>query len=208
MTGMSTPYERFGRTGQKNRTRSDLIAAARALVTSGGMPPTVEDVAAAASISRTTAYRYFPNQKALLIAAHPETAATTLLPPDIGDDPEVRLRAAVGEFLRVVMDTESQQRTMLRLSLEPTTESKELPLRQGRAVTWFEDALAPLRSRVPEDKLRRLAIAIRSAIGIESLVWLLDVAGLSRDEAAGLMQWSAQALLHQALADHPKRARS
>ncbi|MDT4983441.1 MAG: hypothetical protein QOF95_931, partial [Pseudonocardiales bacterium] len=49
---MSTPYERFGRTGQKGRTRSDLIAAARALVASGGMPPTVEDVAAAASISR------------------------------------------------------------------------------------------------------------------------------------------------------------
>jgi hypothetical protein len=141
----------------------------------------------------------------LLIAAHPETAATTLLPPDVGDDPEVRLRAAVGEFIRVVMDTEPQQRTMLRLSLEPSTESRELPLRQGRAITWFEDALAPLRPWVPDDKLRRLAIAIRSAIGIESLVWLVDVAGLSRDEAAELMQWSAQALLHQALADHPQR---
>jgi AcrR family transcriptional regulator len=205
---MSTPYERFGRTGQKGRTRSDLIAAARALVASGGMPPTVEDVATAASISRTTAYRYFPNQTALLIAAHPETAATTLLPPDIGDDPEVRLRAAVGEFIRVVMDTEPQQRTMLRLSLEPTTESKELPLRQGRAITWFEDALAPLHSRVPQAQLRRLAIAIRSAIGIEALVWLTDVAGLSRDEVIELMQWSAQALLHQTLADHPKRPRS
>jgi hypothetical protein len=61
---------------------------------------------------------------------------------------------------------------------------------------------------VPQAQLRRLAIAIRSAIGIEALVWLTDVAGLSRDEVIELMQWSAQALLHQTLADHPKRPRS
>jgi AcrR family transcriptional regulator len=205
---MSTPYERSGRTGQKQRTRGDLIAAARTLVARGGLPPTVEDVAAAASISRTTAYRYFPNQKALLLAAHPETAARTLLPPDIGDDPEVRLRAAVEAFIRLIVDTEPQQRTMLRLSLEPDSTQSELPLRQGRAITWFEDALAPLRPRLPEAALHRLAVAVRNSTGIESLVWLTDVAGLSRDEAVELMQWSAQALLHQTLADHPKRARS
>ncbi|PZS29739.1 MAG: TetR family transcriptional regulator [Pseudonocardiales bacterium] len=199
---MSTQYERFGRTGQKSRTRSDLITAARELVAHGGTAPTVEDVAVAASVSRTTAYRYFPNQKALLIAAHPETVTTTLMPAGIGDDPEVRLQAAVEGFIRLVLETEPQQRTMLRLSLEPGSESAELPLRQGRAIAWFEDALAPLRRRVPATAIRRLAVAIRSAIGIESLVWLTDVAGLSRDEAVELMRWSARALLHQTLADH------
>ena len=53
------PYESTGRTAQKNRTRKALIDAARALIVSG-ITPTVEDAAAAASISRTTAYRYFP----------------------------------------------------------------------------------------------------------------------------------------------------
>jgi hypothetical protein len=47
---------------------------------------------------------------------------------------------------------------------------------------------------------RRLAIAIRATCGIESLVWLTDVAGLSRDDAAALMRSSAQALLAAALA--------
>lgn len=200
---MSTPYERSGRTGQKLRTRSELITAARMLVARGGAPPTVADVAAAASISRTTAYRYFPNQKALLVAAHPETAATTLLPPDIGADPEVRLHAAVEAFTRLILDTEPQQRTMLRLSLEPNSASSELPLRQGRAIAWFEEALAPLRPRLPGAALHRLAVAVRNTTGIESLVWLTDVAGLSRDEATELMQWSTRALLVQALADHP-----
>jgi AcrR family transcriptional regulator len=200
---VSTPYEQTGRTGQKSRTRSALIAAARDLVARGGQPPTVEQVAAEASISRTTAYRYFPNQTAMLRAAHPETEAGTLLPPDVGDDPETRLQVAVTAFIRLIVDTEAQQRTMLRLSLEPQTSAEQLPLRRGRAINWFEEALAPLRPRLSAADVRRLAIAVRNATGIESLVWLSDVAGLSRDEAMELMQWSAVALLRQALADHP-----
>jgi hypothetical protein len=38
-----------------------------------------------------------------------------------------------------------------------------------------------------EAGVHRLARAIRSAVGIEALVWLTDVAGLSREEAAGVM---------------------
>ncbi len=196
-------YEQTGRTGQKSRTRSALIASARSLVARGGAPPTVEQVAAEASISRTTAYRYFPNQKAMLRAAHPETEAGTLLPPDAGDDPETRLQLAVTAFARLIVDTEAQQRTMLRLSLEPETSAEQLPLRQGRAINWFEEALAPLRPRLSAADLHRLAIAVRNATGIESLVWLTDVAGLSRDDAVELMQWSAVALLRHALAEHP-----
>lgn len=195
------PYEQTGRTSQKQRTRNELIAAARALVARGVTVPTVEEAAAEASISRTTAYRYFPNQKVLLIAAHPETEISSLLPPDAGTDPEDRLLTAVTAFTRLVIETEQQQRTMLRLSLDPDAAARELPLRQGRAVGWFEDALAPLRPELTESGVHQLALAIRSTVGIESLVWLTDVAGLSRDQASEVMQRSARALLHHALAD-------
>lgn len=195
------PYEQTGRTNQKQRTRNELIEAARALVARGVAVPTVEEAAAEASISRTTAYRYFPSQKALLIAAHPETETVSLLPEDAGTDPEGRLLLAVEAFTQLVIETEPQQRTMLRLSLDPNGWDHELPLRQGRAVGWFEDALEPLRPQLTDQGVRRLAIAIRSAVGIESLVWLTDVAGLSRDQAAALMQRSARALLRDTLAD-------
>jgi AcrR family transcriptional regulator len=200
---VSTPYDRSGRTNQKARTRGELIAAARALVTQGGAMPTVEDAAAAASISRTTAYRYFPNQKALLIAAHPEIDAVSFVPADAGDDPQDRLAAAVSAFVQMIVDTEQQQRTMLRLSLEPDTTPRDLPLRKGRAIGWFEDALSPLEPRLTAEGVSRLAVAIRSAVGIESLVWLVDVAGLTREHAAKTMQWSALALLQHALVDSP-----
>ena len=198
---MSIPYEAVGRTRQKERTRGALIAAARDLVAQG-RTPTVEDAAAAASISRTTAYRYFPNQAALLVAAHPETEARSLLPEDAAEDPAARLDAVIDEFTRVIVDTEAQQRTMLRLSLDPDAMAREpLLLRQGRAIGWIQEALASLRDRMSDAELRRLVLAVRSATGIEALVWLTDIAGLSRPEAVELMRWSARALLRSALAD-------
>ena len=192
---VSTAYELNGRTNQKRRTRDALVAAARSIVAEG-RTPTVEEVAEAAAISRTTAYRYFPSQRALLGAAHPETAVESLLPDDAPDDVAARLDIVVAAYTRTILDNESQQRTMLRLSLEADPEERsQLPLRQGRVIKWLEEALAPLQPQLPRSEVRRLAIAIRSATGIEALSWLTDVAGLSREDAAALMRWSAHAML-------------
>ena len=144
MKVMSTPYETGGRSAQKARTRDALVAAARDLVTAG-VTPTVEDAAAAASISRTTAYRYFPNKRALLLAAHPEIAATSMLPANPPQDPAARLDAVVANFSAMILDTEAQQRTMLRLSLEADADRDALPLRQGRAIAWIAEALDGVR---------------------------------------------------------------
>ena len=209
------PYEATGRTRQKGRTRSALVDAARDRVAQG-LPITIEDAAAAAGISRTTAYRYFPNQRALLLAAHPEIRAPSLLPPNAPDDPGARLDLVVEAFTRLVADTEPQQRTMLRLSLEAGA-SEQTPglLRQGRAIAWIDDALSPLAGRLPARDLRRLVLAIRSATGIEARVWLTDVAGLSSDDAMEVMRWSARAMYRSSLSEstrqgdprRPKRGR-
>jgi AcrR family transcriptional regulator len=200
---MSTPYEVTGRSEQKRRTRAALVAAARDLVTAG-LAPTVEQAATNAGVSRSAAYRYFPNQWALLTAAHPETAARSLLPDDPPEAVDARLDSVVQAFTRLIADTESQQRTMLRLSLEADpAERAALPLRQGRAVGWIAEALAPLHDRLSEQQIHHLVLAIRSAIGIEALVWLADVAGLDRPDAAALMSWSARAMLRAALSDDP-----
>ncbi|MFC4054680.1 TetR/AcrR family transcriptional regulator [Actinomadura syzygii] len=197
---MSVPYESTGRREQKSRTREALVASTRALMAQG-LTPTVEEAAAAARISRTTAYRYFPNQRALLLGAHPETRQASLLPDDAPTDPRARLDLAMRAFTDLTVEWEPQLRASLRLSLEPGAEQP--PLRQGRAVTWIEDALAPLRESRPDVDVHRLAVAIRSATGIEALIWLTDIAGLSREEAVALMRRSAHALLQAALTEQP-----
>jgi AcrR family transcriptional regulator len=195
---MSTAYEETGRSRQKQRTRAALVAAARDLVAEGGRPPTVAEAAEAAAVSRTTAYRYFPTQHSLLVAAHPEIESTSMLPEGVGEDPEVRIEAAVRGFMAMVVDTEQQQRTMLRLSLEADGASRALPLRQGRAIGWFSEALDPLADRLGADGVRRLAIAVRAVSGVESLVWLTDIAGMTRQQAVDQMVWSAVALVQRA----------
>jgi hypothetical protein len=52
-----------------------------------------------------------------------------------------------------------------------------------------------LADELGHDTVRQLAIAIRSCIGIESFVWLRDVAGLTAGEAVQTMRWSARAML-------------
>ena len=198
-----------GRTQQKGRTRDALIQAARGLLAQG-ITPTVEQAASAAAISRTTAYRYFSDQRALLIAAHPEIDKRSLLPDDAPADPEERLDACIAAFTRQNVETEPQLRAMLRLALDQGPSRQRPLLRRGRAIGWIEDGLAPLRETMSEEEVHRLAVAIRSATGIEALVWLTDVAGLSRQEAMAVMRWSARAMLRSAIAGDgpPGRAAS
>lgn len=204
--GMSIPYEATGRTSQKARTREALVRAARELIASG-MTPTVEQAAELATISRTTAYRYFPNQRSMLSAAHPYIEQDSLVALPDGDDVEARLRAVVDAHTSQTLELEPQLRTMLRLSLEASAEERrQLLLRKGRAIGWIEGALDPLRDRWTAADIHRLALAIRTTEGIEALAWLTDVAGLRRADAVDLMRWSAQALLRSALTDGPPSA--
>jgi AcrR family transcriptional regulator len=189
----------------RRRTFDALVAAARQLVTEG-LTPTVEEAAARADVSRTTAYRYFANQADLLVTAHPEVATTTLLDEDAPEDPAARLELVLDRYLEGLFRSEDQQRTMLRLSLDPAISDERraaLPLRQGRVIGWVEQALEPLGHTWSVAERRRLACAVRAAGGIESLVWLVDVAGYTRDEARAQMRWSALALLAEAMRSGP-----
>ena len=192
-------YDQTGRVDQKQRTRQALVDAARELIVQGNTP-TVEEAASTARVSRTTAYRYFPSQQALLFAAYPETDTVSLLSPEASDDPTERLDTVVEAFTRRLVEIETAQRAMLRLSLEASAEERaKLFLRQGRAIGWIEEALAPLQNQFSIAQIHRLALAIRATIGIESYVWLTDVARLSSDDAVATMRWSAHALLQQVL---------
>src|SRR5919197_965515 len=124
---MRIPYELSGRTAQKTRTRTALIEAARELI-AAGRNPTVEQAASAASISRTTAYRYFPNQRSLLVAAYPQIEARSLLEEDPPAEAEARFAQAADRLIARTLELEREARTALRLSLD-AGETDELVLR-------------------------------------------------------------------------------
>ena len=196
---MEVPYLQTGRTNQKARTREALISAARRLL-ARGVTPTLEAAAAEASVGRTTAYRYFPNGRALLAATFPEVEMRSLLGADPPQDPLARLEIVAESLTRRIIEHEPEYRAQLRLALEGEPAGGEsLPLRRGRRIEWVEDALAPLRGRLPRPELRRLVYGICATLGIEALVWLTDMGGLSREEAAQVMRSNALELLRSAL---------
>jgi AcrR family transcriptional regulator len=196
---MDVPYLQTGRTNQKVRTRDALIAAARQLLAEG-VTPTVEAAAAEAAIGRTTAYRYFPNSRALLAATFPELEMDSLIGADPPEDPLARLEIVAETLTRGIVEHEPEYRAQLRLALEGEAAGGEsLPLRRGRRIKWIEDALSPLEGRLPEGELRRLVYGIGATLGIEAFVWLTDMAGLSREEAAEVMRSNARELLRSAL---------
>lgn len=170
-----------------------MIDAARALLAEG-TSVSVEAAATRAELSRATAYRYFSNSNELVVAARPEIEASTMLPPNPPDDPIDRVVLAAREIMRLTLDWEPELRAMLRLSLEPTATSNDLVLRKGRRLLWFEDALAPARRTLGPKRFARLIAALAGTVGIESLVFLTDMAGMERSEAAAVLVWTAETL--------------
>lgn len=197
---MTVPYESTGRVNQKTRTRDALIAATRQLL-SRGVTPTMEAAAAAAAISRTTAYRYFPNLRALLVATYPHIDERSLLGSNPPTDAATRLEIVADDQTSRILTYEPEMRTVLRLSLDAdSANSPDLPMHRGLRIGWIEDALAPLRGKLPGDELRRLTYGIGATLGIEAFVWLTDIGRLSREEAVVIMRSNASGLLRSALA--------
>jgi hypothetical protein len=184
---------RFARLRQCARVAAEQPAARRATTAGDGQT--------AGGISRTTAYRYFPNQRSLFMAAQPTIAPETLLPVGAPADPKARLDLVMTAFTDYNYSWEFQLRTALRLSLQPAADQPAL--RQGRAIGWIAEALTPLRETHPGIDIQGLAIAIRSATGIEALIWLIDIAGYTREQAAATVKSTAQALLDAAILDTP-----
>lgn len=196
--GVTVPYASTGRVNQKARTREALIASTRELLAQG-VVPTMEGAAAAATISRTTAYRYFPSLRELIVAAYPHVEQRSLLGPSPPEDPVARLEIVADNHIRRILAHEAQMRAVLRLSLEGVRPA-ELPMHRGLRIAWIEDALAPLRGKMADDQLRRLIHGICATLGIEAFVWLTDIAGLRREEAAAVIRSNALGLLRAALA--------
>ena len=167
-------------------------------------PRRSSEAAEAASVSRTTAYRYFPNQTALLIAAHPEIddrqpAAGRSRGRPRGPRSTRRSRGSSPWCI----ETEAQQRTMLRLSLEADA-STDLPLRKGRAIGWFAGRAGPAgatSSARPGSAGSPSPSAVRSA----SSRWSGSPTspGCPGPKAARQMRWSARAMLAHALTAAP-----
>lgn len=201
-----------GRTNQKLRTRRTLLETAAAMIAKGGRP-TVTEVADAAEISRRTAYRYFPTQVKLMTEAaleglRPamEDALNAAPAGNSSQAIEARVDALVEQMQRLAIANEALLRTMIHETvLHSPTDTQ--PPRGTRRVEWIDAAIQPLRSRLSPASYARLTSALALTTGIEALLVLRDIRGLSATQAVQVSHWMARALLKQSLAERQSEQR-
>jgi len=193
-----------GRVRQKARTRRLLIEAAVTLI-AAGRQPTVSEVADSAEVSRRTAYRYFPTQEKLhaeaaLDGLRPlmESAIATVPAGANATDIEARVDMLVENMQRLAIENESLLRTMIHQTVLERPVSGQ-PRRGTRRIDWIESTLKPLRSRLGGAAYARLVSVLALCTGIEALLVLRDICGLSASEAVQASQWMARAALKQSL---------
>lgn len=170
-----------------------------------GITPSVSEVAEAAEVSRATAYRYFPSQAALVHAVVDEA-----LGPILGwssDSPDARTRVA--DLLATAMpridEFEATFKAALKLSLDQWarrqagTLGNEPLFKRGHRIDLLKSVTAPLQGTLPPESRERLAQALSLVFGVEVLIILKDIWGLTSEGAQSVAEWAATALVDTAL---------
>lgn len=197
-----------GRSNQKHRTRSALVAAAVELL-SRGKSPSISEVAEEARVSPATAYRYFPSahslwRAVLLEMGHP--SQDDVFEGIEPDDAEGRVAAMIQKTGWHMFDHEALWRTAARVLLEragaPTGEDEQrIPVPTGRRMEWIRAALAPLQPQLSPEIYRRLCMGLALVVGTEAVITLRDVCQLSIEESKQTSLWTGQALVRAAIAE-------
>lgn len=190
-----------GRVRQKQRTRMQLLQAARDLRAAGRVP-SVADVADATGISRTTAYRYFPTQEMLLAEATADplidAVAESIALVRHETDVIKRVDAVFASLAPLLLRHEAELRTLLKISLENSLDAahkRRMPLLSGQWIVAWDPILEPLRRDVP---LKTYAIMVRTLgtlLSVETLNVLRDTCDLDEQATINALRSAAQAMV-------------
>lgn len=190
--------------GPKARTRRLMLETASRLMQAGATP-SVSEVAEAAGVSRATAYRYFPTQAALVDAVIEQALGPILNWTSRSEDAAERVADLLRTSLPRIDRFEATFKAALKLSLDQWSRRRagaldgEVPFMRGHRRDVLREALAPLREKLPKKEAERLAQALSLVFGIEALVVLKDIWGLTSRQSEGVAVWAATAMVRAAI---------
>lgn len=172
-----------------------------------GLIPSVSDVAEAAEVSRTTAYRYFPSQAALIQAAVDEALGPILEWDSDSADAEERISDLLAFAYPRMHLYEATLRAALWLAIDQWTRRQagnlepEAPIVRGHRKTLLRLALAPLRGTLDRRALDRVTQSLSLVFGTEAFVVLKDIWRLDDKQVLRVALWTAHAVVRTAIAE-------
>jgi AcrR family transcriptional regulator len=190
-----------GRAAQRRRTRRAIVEATSRLLAAGA-DPSINEIAAAADVSRRTIYTYFPTLDQLLLDA--ALGAMNLdVEAAIDEAGEPDARARIATLIALLSDGMAGGLPLGRKLIKLTVDAPPSgpgPKRGYRRIGWIEQALEPVRPRLGPDRFEQLVSALAVVIGWEAFVVLFDVRGLTAGQAREILTGAALTLLDAALA--------
>ena len=198
MKTMSTDYLESGPTRQKQRTRDQLIAAARELITAATRPASRRSPKLPGTLAQppTATSRHGPNFSPRHSRRQEPRRSFRPAAGSAGRTRGRRCRVLIG----LVQENEPQQRAMLRLSLARSPTSCPCARAASFRGSSRRSRLSPTGSATRGSPARAGSPA---ACGMETRVWLSDIAGLAPTEVSVLQRWMVDALVKQALETPP-----
>ena len=194
-----------GRVAQRRRTREAILAATIELLRSGA-EPSINEIAAAAEVSRRTVYLYFPTLDQLVLDATLgilNTDVDTALRAERSDDPHTRLDSLVSELFATMESSLPLGRKLIKLTVDAPPPTQGQPRRGQRRVDWIEWAVEPCRAAMSRHEHADLISALTLVIGWEAFIALLDVRGLTPAKAKAVTVRAAHAILDAAVSARP-----
>jgi AcrR family transcriptional regulator len=183
-----------GRITQKLKTREALINKANELLKKG-LLNSIEQVAQEAGISKATAYRYFTNLDSLkreaslqLKSEHPKNLFSDLATEDLGG----RLRRLIDYHYHLFIENEDEFRLFLGSVISESVSDRSVNQRGGRRVAMIREALEPLKGKYKTADMDHMVNALSLVFGIESIIILKDLNGLSNEAILQNWRWTVR----------------
>jgi AcrR family transcriptional regulator len=198
---------------QRQRTRQAIVDATMRLLARSKEPPSVDEIAHEAMVSRRTVYMYFPRVEQLLLDATLGALGEPVVDPALDaaslDDAVARVDALVRSIAALADETMDLGRRLIRLTLDADAPAPAHRPRRGyRRIGWIEAAVEPLRPRLSREQHHRLVSGLTLLLGWEAFIQLRDLRGLGRKAEARVIAWAARALVEATIAEARRASRS
>jgi AcrR family transcriptional regulator len=203
---MTTTAAAPGRAAQRRRTRRAIVNATMSLLEQG-VEPSVNDIAAAADVSRRTVYMHFPTLDQLVLDA---TLGLMNVDVDVAldrvdsDDPHERLQVLVDQLYASMEASLPLGRRLIKLTVAAPAAPSNEPRRGHRRIGWLEWVVQPIRGTLAPRQYDDLVSALAMVIGWEAFIVLSDVRGLAPKAARRVTLNAARALIDAATAGRDK----
>lgn len=189
----------------RRRTLERLVNAALKLYKEDKFP-SPEEITREAEYAKVTLRSYFTTHSEFVEYVVKQVIGSVERPA-MGENAEENISRLLSWGYGELYSHEGLMRDAMRISQhrwqtrheEKENEEEDTLLKKSNRREALTEALAPLESQLPEDKVQKLVMLMSVLYGTEAMTVLKDTFGLEQEEIIDLTTWGAQLMLRQSL---------